>query len=237
LLRENDKIFVHDLLQPKVIDQVTGDGYRYYTTPEGNKYPSITSALSYLSEKHIDAWKERIGEEEANRIGNRAAKNGTALHEMAEKYVLNDPTWRDAFPITVKRFLPLKALLDQHIDCVYGTELRLYSDELRIAGTADLIVKCNGELTIADFKTSMRPKTDDQILAYYMQATTYAICLRELYGLNITQIMIFMAVNEDKPILFTKKVADYENLTRNYLKHYHAGRLKHVKEKRSPGDS
>ena len=55
---------------------------RTYTAPDGAKYPSITTVLSILSEDAIRAWRKRVGEEEANRIGFRASNRGTAVHSI-----------------------------------------------------------------------------------------------------------------------------------------------------------
>ena len=43
------------------------DGSRFYKTPNGN-YQSITTLLSNLSKAGIQAWRARVGEEEANRM-------------------------------------------------------------------------------------------------------------------------------------------------------------------------
>jgi len=42
---------------------------RTYVTPDGIRYPSITTVLGILSEASITAWRKRVGEEEANRVG------------------------------------------------------------------------------------------------------------------------------------------------------------------------
>ena len=43
---------------------VTSKSGRVYTDPDNNKYPSITTVLSILSEDAIKAWRARVGEEE-----------------------------------------------------------------------------------------------------------------------------------------------------------------------------
>ena len=59
------------------LDADTRKSGRVYTTPNGRKYPSITTVLSLLTEDAIQAWRNRVGEEEANRVGGRAAARGT----------------------------------------------------------------------------------------------------------------------------------------------------------------
>ena len=41
---------------------------RVYVDEKGNEYPSITRVLSILNKDAINAWRKRVGEEEANRI-------------------------------------------------------------------------------------------------------------------------------------------------------------------------
>jgi len=62
------KKFIHrdDVGDFEIPDRVEKDGKRYYLTPDGNYYPSITSILSQQENLGLEAWKERVGEKEAN---------------------------------------------------------------------------------------------------------------------------------------------------------------------------
>ena len=44
------------------------NGKRFYATPDGNKYPSVTTITSQYNKQSIMEWRKRVGEEEANRI-------------------------------------------------------------------------------------------------------------------------------------------------------------------------
>jgi hypothetical protein len=44
----------------------TTDSGRLYTTPEGNKYRSITTVLSHFNKQAIYEWRQAVGEERAN---------------------------------------------------------------------------------------------------------------------------------------------------------------------------
>ena len=217
--------FVHKLFEPKTLKRVQEDGKRLYLTEDGNYYPSVTTALSYLSRKGIQEWRNRVGHEVANKIGNEAARAGTAVHNVAEKYVLNDPTWKDAMPIPVEKFNTIRPYLDENVDEIYGIELQMYSDQLKTAGTADLICKYDGTPTVLDFKTSRRRKSKDDILSYFMQGTAYSIMVKEHYGMDIEQIVILMAVTDDSPLVFIEPVDKYEPMVRKYFKLYTEGRL------------
>lgn len=65
---------------------------RWYMSPAGEQYPSITTVLSVLSRDGIAAWRARVGDEEADAISNHAKERGTAMHDMLERWCLGlDP--------------------------------------------------------------------------------------------------------------------------------------------------
>jgi len=65
------------------------DGKRFYVTPEGNFYPSITTILSLQDKPGLKKWRETVGEKEAKRISQDSMRIGTAVHQMAEFYLSN----------------------------------------------------------------------------------------------------------------------------------------------------
>jgi ATP-dependent exoDNAse (exonuclease V) beta subunit len=60
------------------------------------------------------------------------------------------------------------------------TEVHLFSDELQVAGTCDLICEINGELWLIDFKTSNQVHS-----TYPLQTAVYSQCYKECYGKEI----------------------------------------------------
>ena len=178
------------------------DGRRYVTT-DGNAYPSVTTVLSILSEESIAKWRKRVGEEEANRIGGRAAARGTAVHSLIEKYLQNEKDCRESFlPHVVQSLENLRPLLDKHVTKVYGQEVPLYSDHLKLAGTCDAIVEWDGVPTIVDWKTSRRPKKKANISNYFMQLAAYAVMWEERTGMAINQTRIVMDVDDFHPVMY-----------------------------------
>ena len=64
------KVFEHvkiDLGYEDLVAETSKSG-RKYVDPDGNSYPSITTVLSILSEEAIQAWRERVGAEEARLV-------------------------------------------------------------------------------------------------------------------------------------------------------------------------
>jgi genome maintenance exonuclease 1 len=173
---------------------------RRYSTPDGNIYPSVTTVLGSQPEKKksLAEWRARVGEEQANKISRQAAGRGTALHNLMEKYILGDEIdVRKILPTTLSYFRPVQKCLDENLQLVYASETPMFSDILRVAGTADLICEWNGEVTVVDFKTATRMKTRDMIKDYFLQATAYSIMFEEHTGIRTPNIVILM-ISEDQ---------------------------------------
>ena len=177
------------------------DGRRFYKTPNGN-YQSITTLLSNLSKVGIQAWRKRVGEEEANRISRQASGRGTRVHNIAESYIKNQEDHLEGvLPDAFEMFQSITPLIDR-IDNVHCVEGALYSDELKLAGRTDLIAEFDGALSAIDYKTSKRIKIWDHCHSYFMQGAFYAHAYEERTGIPVNDIVIIMAVENEEPVLF-----------------------------------
>jgi genome maintenance exonuclease 1 len=135
-----------------IIEQYTAlDGVRFYNTPSGLKYPSITTILAEKSRDVINQWRNRVGHETANTISRVAAGRGTALHKMAENY-LNNETVEITSPLVADLWHKVKPVLDNNINNIHCQETKLFSHHLRLAGTVDCIAEYNGRLSIMHVK-------------------------------------------------------------------------------------
>ena len=183
------------------------DGKRFYVTPEGNFYPSITTVLSSQDKPGIDKWKKAVGEKEAKRISKESMRIGTAVHQMAEFYLSNYIIkLKNEDKKIVDTFNRLRFLLG-NINNIVGVEIPLFSDLLRVAGTTDCIAEYNGQLSIIDFKTSRKPKKEEWIDDYYMQTFAYKLMFEEMTGIEIQQIVILVACVESFDVQVFKKPA------------------------------
>ena len=177
------------------------DGKRHYVTPNGS-YISITTLLANLSKDGIQKWRNRVGATEANRISTKASRQGNAIHALCEKYIKNEEGFlTESMPHLVEMFESILPLLDR-VDNVHVTEGAMYSDELGLAGRTDLIAEFDGQLAIIDYKTSRRIKTWEMCASYFMQGAFYAHAYEERTGIPINNIVIIMAVENEKPLLF-----------------------------------
>lgn len=188
----------------------TTDNGRFYTTPSGEILPSITTVLSVQNKSGLDAWRKRVGEEEANRVMNQASLRGTAVHQLAEDYVNNEKDWsKGAMPANVFTFNTIKPLLDKHLDNVWIQEAPLYSERLSVAGRVDCIAEWDGVLSIIDYKTSKRPKPRKYVESYFIQEAAYAAMFLERTGVPIKQIVTVIAVDDNEPQVYIEKAIDH----------------------------
>ena len=186
------------------------DGKRYYITPTGEKYPSVTSVTGLLNRDGIKKWRKRVGEKTANKISTQAARHGTSAHQLFEDYIKGDnfeEKFKGAMPTTQQAFISLEKQLNQ-IGVVHGLESPLYSHNLQLAGRVDCIAEWDGKLSVIDFKTSAKPKQEKWIQNYFIQETAYAKMFEELTGKTIETIVTLIAVSDGTSQLFVEQPSD-----------------------------
>ena len=188
----------------------TINGKRFYVTPGGNKYPSVTTITSQYNKQSIMEWRKRVGEEEANRISSKAAGRGTRVHTLCENYLNNQEDYlQKQMPDAIVMFNTLQPLLNDYVNNIHALEVPLYSDYLRTAGRVDCIAEFDGAISVIDFKTSSKPKEDKWIQNYYMQCSAYAVMFEERTGIPVSRIVVMIAVDGEKAQIFVKKRNDY----------------------------
>lgn len=192
------------------LEQVNTESGRYYKTPSGSLYPSITTVVGIMNMQAIMDWRKRVGEEEANRISQKATRRGTKVHQLCEDYIAGNHIDGSRYSITdLESFISLRKVIDEYIDNVHCQEKRLYSDYLEVAGTVDCVAEYAGRLSIIDFKTARKAKNREYIQNYFCQATAYAIMYEERTGIPVPNIVIIISVDDDVPQVFTDKRDNY----------------------------
>jgi hypothetical protein len=204
------KGFLHNPVYLPDLETEYVDGKRYYKTPAGN-LPSVTTVLGQkLKNPGLEAWKARVGEEEAKRVSTQAAGRGSAVHLLCEKYLSNDPDYkRGAMPFNLETFSSIKKHLDLCIGTVYGLEVPLWSKRLETAGRTDLLAGWLGINSVIDFKTSKRKKEEEDIQSYFLQATVYSMMAEELTEHKFPQIVVIIAVDHEDAQVFVRNRDQY----------------------------
>ena len=191
------KLFNHvDGIDPIEMSAEMVNGKRMYLTPDGYKFPSVTTVIGNNAKKKasIARWRARIGEEKANAKSTRATGRGTKYHSIVEDYFNNtlDLKKYSKFPLPVLMFHHSRDTLDR-INNIYLQEAALYSKHLELAGRVDCIAEFDGVLSIIDFKTAEKPKRLEYLYDYFVQETAYACMLQEKYGMSVKQLVTIVA--------------------------------------------
>jgi len=163
--------------------QITMPDSRYYRR-NGQYYPSVTYVLGvYPKGKYFEDWLKKVGYS-SEYIVKKAGEEGTQVHEMIEAFLNGEelnflgPHGRPLYhPDVWQMFLRFVEWWEEYNPTLIETEVHLFSDELKVAGTCDMVCEIDGELWIVDFKTSNNMQT-----TYELQASVYGKMYEECYG-------------------------------------------------------
>ena len=204
-------MFTHKPVEITELSTKTVNRKRFYETPEGKLYPSITTVLSRRKMEGLLEWRKKVGDDVANYVARTAAARGTKVHHMCEDFLNNNFDEE----VHKKNFLPytlfgqLKPHLQDKVDNIMSQECGLYSDKYMVAGRVDCIGEYNGIPSIIDFKTSTRERNDDWNESYYIQASAYAEMFEERTGIEINQIVILVVTEDGLVQEFVKEKHEY----------------------------
>lgn len=174
-------------------------GKRLYSTPDGNRVPSVTTILDRTkpaeARQALANWRKAVGEKRAQEITTEAAGRGTRMHKFLEDHIkgvtlkenLTNPYAQQS--LNMARVVIEKGFFK--IDEVWGNEVPLYFPEL-YAGTTDCVGLHQGQEAILDFKQTNKPKKIEYIDDYFLQLTAYALAHNEIHGTNIRKGVILM---------------------------------------------
>jgi genome maintenance exonuclease 1 len=176
---------------------------RVYLTPDGLKTPSVTTILGATKDMtHLNEWKKRVGEENAQRITSEAAGVGTAMHANIEKFLAGLERQPGNNPVHVKaNAMANQIILNglSKVSEVWAMEQSLYFPEL-YSGTTDLVGVYDGEPAVMDHKQTNRPKKLEWVEDYFLQLMAYILAHNEVYGTSIKRGVVFMCSRGDDPL-------------------------------------
>jgi ATP-dependent helicase/DNAse subunit B len=179
------------------MNTVTLDGKRFYIDPVDSTkvYPSVTTVASVFNNEWVAEWTKNVGVKKANEIKTEAAKHGTSLHNLMERYFRGETIQDDNYDSVARS----KYLLDD-IRIIKYIETPVLSRKLGIAGKIDLIGNYKSIFSIIDFKTTRKIKKDPKDFASYIfQIKTYAQCIQETFDLTVQQGCIIFIPKYNDP--------------------------------------
>ena len=194
-------MFIKQKYDYPLLESVTSDtGYRYYVEPvTNNKLASVTTILSEMTDKTaLIAWRERLGNEEADRQSKYASGLGSIMHSYLEDHIAGKERKSSSNLI----YKVARGMADTvisrglaHVDDIWGYEVKLFYPGL-YAGTADLISTYKGQPAIVDYKNTKKMKKREWIDNYFLQLSAYALAHNEMFGTEIKSGIILMVSRE-----------------------------------------
>ena len=203
------------------LERVDTEIGRHYLDATNKPVPSVTTVLSGTSKSKdgLIQWRNRVGDEEADRVIKQSTDIGTAVHEAIEKF-LNKESWND-FGDTSDQIMA-KNISNKFVNDaldgiteIWGLEVGLILDNL-YAGTADCVGLYKDIPTLIDFKTAKKIKKRDWIEDYFLQGCAYANAHNVMFGTDIQQIVILMV---DRNLIFQEYIVrptEFSYLTRKW---------------------
>ena len=160
--------------------------------------PSVTSILKATQSEEdkaaIEAWKERVGHKEAEKIKNEASSRGSSMHSYIEQFLLGKFNLDLLDEENKSKKMAVEIIdngLKNKLTEIWGAEATVYYPG-KYAGTADCIGVYEGKETILDFKQSNKPKKEEYIEDYFLQIGAYSLAHNTVYNSKITQGVILI---------------------------------------------
>jgi genome maintenance exonuclease 1 len=186
------------------LNRETVDGRRLYSTPSGDRVPSVTTILDATkpesAKRALNEWRQKVGVERAQAITTEAANRGTKMHTYLEWYIrdgatktlpdnpFHRPSWHMADTVISKGLA--------NVNEFYGIEVPVYFPGV-YAGTTDCVGRHAGHDSIIDFKQTNKPKKREWIDDYFIQLCAYSEAHNEVWHTNIKRGVIMMCVKPE----------------------------------------
>jgi genome maintenance exonuclease 1 len=177
-------------------NRVIVDGSRYYNIND-TKLPSVTEILkateSEEKKSSLLKWRQRVGNEEADRIMKTSSSRGTKMHKHIEEYLIGQSNIDLSSETNDAQLMSNKIINEGlcNLDELWGAEATLSFPGL-YAGTADACGLYNGKESILDFKQSNKPKKREWIEDYFLQIAAYGLAHNKVYSTNVSQGVILV---------------------------------------------
>lgn len=194
---------------------VRSDGYHI----EGRRYPRVTSILNVLAKPGLDAWRRKVGAEEADRVMRAGSELGTRVHQACWPIALGEST--EAIVSSVRALHQFDLVpyveafgrwMSERVADVLGAERVLWSERYAYAGTTDLLVRLrDGRRAVVDLKTS-RSLSE----TYRLQLAAYALALDEAGEPYDSRIALWLP-STDPGVVVEREYADHETDRRAWL--------------------
>jgi genome maintenance exonuclease 1 len=155
------------------------------TSSDYSKYPTVTQILDATmpNEKRAaqEAWKMRVGEEEAERIRQAAIERGNEI----DANVLRVKDGQECTDVRISKYLDGYEIV--------AHEMRVHSDMHQYRGRFDAVLQMNGRNILVDWKGSGRWKQKKYLADYRLQLGAYFGALVEMgWNIDCAKVVLFV---------------------------------------------
>lgn len=201
------------------LDSIEIDNFgRFYYSPTKNFwYPSITTVTGHKKAEFFKEWRKNPENKE---IIQKSSSRGTKLHNIIENYM--DSQKEDLSKLNSEDhnlFHQIKPELLK-INNIQIQETGLWSDLIKVAGRVDCIGYYEDELSVIDYKTSLKLKKKEWIQNYFEQATGYSIMYEERTGIPVKNIVIIITCSDGNLQVFKERSIDHVHSLSETIKSY-----------------
>lgn len=162
------------------------------------KYPGVTKVLSGTKDMSgPDAWRDRVGHAEADRIVEESKRIGSSLDK-----IFND-SLSDMFEESLyeneegyRLFTQLKPYIARTKPI--AVQMKVWSDHMKMMGYLDCLGLYDDTLTLIDCKNSKKEKKEEYLEDYFLQCTAYSMMIFDMLGLKVKRLALFIA-RRDSP--------------------------------------
>ena len=197
------------------------EGNRHYDINQ-EMLPSVTTILQETQSDEKKAslanWRQKVGENEAERIKNEAASRGTAMHSFLEYYIRGDKLLDLSDEGQVASGMG-QIIIDQgfsELKEIWGSEVTLFYPGL-YAGSTDLCGIYSGRESIIDFKQTNKPKRREWIEDMFLQLGAYAMAHDVIYNTCVDQGVILMCSKDGFFQKFTSTGKEFTRFKHKFL--------------------
>lgn len=172
----------------------SGENHEYYW--KGQKVDCVSDVLQLIDCLHLKSIPPKYLEQ--------ASVRGTRVHEATEDFDyglldIDDEEWQEENADILQYVLAYQQFASDYPDMPIASEEQIFSTELQLAGTIDLVKPINGKLSIIDKKTS---KTLSK-LRCELQLNFYRLLWNETHANKVENLYI-LALNDSGCYNLTK---------------------------------
>lgn len=217
----------------KLLDREDG---HWYENEFGKIIPSITTLRGIVKPKDWHKYwiyslmkkygiNKKDAETKADLISASSMDVGTTMHQLLEEYcnINHLGLYSKHFEKSpYDLFHAVKPVLDESVTDIFATEYPMYSNNLEVAGTVDMVCMFDGEKSIVDYKNSRSYKSLRDMInhGYCEQVCAYGEMWNETFNDDIKQGVIIVASWDDRCRVFKVNLEEYLKPLYNTLMKY-----------------